>query len=61
MVMIAPQIATTNPAPALRRTSRTGTLNPVGAPRRDHDAVDALGDQRLDMLLLAFGIEPVLR
>ena len=34
MVMISPQIATTKPAPAARRTSRIGTTKPVGAPRR---------------------------
>ena len=34
MVMICPQIATMNPAPADSRTSRTGTVWPVGAPRR---------------------------
>jgi hypothetical protein len=34
MVMISPQIATMKPAPADRRTSRTGTEWPVGAPRR---------------------------
>ena len=34
MVMISPQITTTKPAPALSRTSRTGTECPVGAPRR---------------------------
>ena len=34
MVMISPQITTTKPAPAESRTSRTGTLCPVGAPRR---------------------------
>ena len=33
IVMISPQMATTKPAPALRRTSRTGTEWPVGAPR----------------------------
>ena len=33
MVMISPQIATMKPAPAERRTSRTGMVNPVGAPR----------------------------
>ena len=32
MVMISPQIATTNSAPAESRTSRTGMLKPVGAP-----------------------------
>ena len=39
IVMISPQIATTNPAPALRRTSRTGTEKPVGAPRRSGSVV----------------------
>ena len=34
MVMMSPQIATTKPAPAESRTSRTGTMWPVGAPRR---------------------------
>ena len=34
MVMISPQTTTTNPAPALSRTSRTGSECPVGAPRR---------------------------
>ena len=34
IVMISPQIATTKPAPADRRTSRTGTEWPSGAPRR---------------------------
>jgi hypothetical protein len=34
MVMISPQIATMKPAPADSRTSRTGTVWPVGAPRR---------------------------
>ena len=34
IVMISPQITTTNPAPADRRTSRIGTECPVGAPRR---------------------------
>ena len=33
MVMISPQIATMKPAPAESRTSRTGTVWPVGAPR----------------------------
>ena len=33
MVMMSPQIATTKPAPAESRTSRTGTTWPVGAPR----------------------------
>jgi hypothetical protein len=32
MVMISPQIATMNSAPAESRTSRTGMLKPVGAP-----------------------------
>src|SRR4051812_15996345 len=32
IVMISPQIATTNSAPALSRTSRTGIENPFGAP-----------------------------
>src|SRR5207249_1085529 len=34
MVMISPQIATTNSAPAERRTSRTVTIWPSGAPLR---------------------------
>ena len=34
MVMISPQITTTNPAPAESRTSRIGTTWWVGAPRR---------------------------
>jgi hypothetical protein len=34
MVMMSPQTATTNSAPALRRSSRTGTTWPDGAPRR---------------------------
>ena len=33
MVMMSPQIMTTNSAPAARRTSRTLTTCPVGAPR----------------------------
>ena len=33
MVMISPQMATMKPAPAERRTSRTGMVWPVGAPR----------------------------
>jgi hypothetical protein len=33
MVMISPVIATTNSAPAESRSSRTGTVWPVGAPR----------------------------
>ena len=32
MVMISPQMATTNSAPADKRTSRTGRLWPLGAP-----------------------------
>src|SRR5215218_4466598 len=32
IVMISPQIATMNSAPAESRTSRTGMLKPVGAP-----------------------------
>ena len=32
--MISPQITTMNPAPAESRTSRTGMVCPVGAPRR---------------------------
>jgi hypothetical protein len=32
MVMISPQIATMNSAPAESRTSRTGMVKPVGAP-----------------------------
>lgn len=32
IVIISPQIATTNPAPAANRTSRMGTICPVGAP-----------------------------
>ena len=32
MVMISPQMATTNWAPAESRTSRTGMEKPVGAP-----------------------------
>ena len=34
MVMISPQTTTMNSAPADSRTSRTGTMWPVGAPRR---------------------------
>ena len=34
MVMISPQITTTNPAPAESRTSRIGTTWPEGAPRK---------------------------
>jgi hypothetical protein len=33
MVMMSPQIITTNSAPAARRTSRTFTMWPLGAPR----------------------------
>ena len=33
IVMMSPQIITTNPAPAARRTSRMSTTCPVGAPR----------------------------
>ena len=33
MVMMSPQIITTNSAPAARRTSRTFTTCPEGAPR----------------------------
>ena len=32
MVMILPQMTTTKPAPAARRTSRTSMVKPVGAP-----------------------------
>ncbi len=34
MVMTSPQITTTKPAPADSLTSRTGTVWPVGAPRK---------------------------
>ena len=34
MVMMSPQIITTNSAPAARRTSRIFTMWPLGAPRR---------------------------
>ena len=33
MVMMLPQMTTTNPAPAARRTSRTSIVKPVGAAR----------------------------
>lgn len=33
MVMIVPEMSTTNPAPAESRTSRIGTSKPLGAPR----------------------------
>ena len=36
MVMMSPQIATMNPAPAASRTSRTGTVWWVGAPSWVH-------------------------
>ena len=32
IVMMLPQITTTNPAPAERRTSRTFSVKPSGAP-----------------------------
>ena len=32
MVMMLPQMTTTKPAPAARRTSRTSIVKPVGAP-----------------------------
>src|SRR5579862_3018352 len=38
MVMMSPHSATTKPAPADRRTSRTGRLNPEGAPFRSGSA-----------------------
>ena len=42
MVMISPQIATTKPAPATSRTSRTGTMWPVGAPSRSGSVGEAI-------------------
>src|SRR5262249_45116513 len=39
IVMMSPQIATTNPAPADSRTSRTGSVKPSGAPMTDGSAV----------------------
>ncbi len=47
MVMMSPQIATTKPAPADSRTSRTGRVKPSGAPitvGSDGEAVLRLGD-----------------
>ena len=47
MVMMSPQIATTKPAPADSRTSRTGSTCPSGAPmhrRIGAEAVLRLGD-----------------
>ncbi len=38
MLMISPAIATTKPAPADRRTSRIGSVCPVGAPRSSGSA-----------------------
>ena len=39
MVRISPQIGVTNPAPVEARTSRTGSVHPVGAPLIDGSAV----------------------
>ena len=39
MVMMSPQIATTNPAPADRRTSRTANTWPSGAPITEGSSV----------------------
>ena len=46
MVRISPQIGYTNPAPTEARTSRTGSVQPVGAPLSD-------GSDEIDRCVLA--------
>ena len=46
MVRISPQIGYTNPAPTEARTSRTGSVHPVGAPLSE-------GSDEMDRCVLA--------
>ena len=59
MVMISPQMATIKPAPADRRTSRTGTEWPLGATQVRVGAEAVLGLCHADRKMTVSGIFPL--